>query len=230
MMRMTTAIGIAIFICAGARILAAEPVQPNSRVVAVADPLLDANAWELNRPLNAARESFLQFDTKAAADKIRQGAQVLRSEAGNAAMETKVTLIESADKLESLAKRVELRSVERVEELDRMFAYAFSAAAQHHYVQGNLHWRSNEPKLAGYRLKAAVDHLEATATSASHRLSSATHETIRESRAVSSKLIRGAGYATDEVASAFQNLGKEIETLGEKVAPVAANKRDGSVK
>lgn len=194
-----------------------EPSAPG--VVSLSAPAVGAS--DLSDSLSAARLAFLQLDVGAAAARIREGSHVLRLEAGNAAGDVKQTLVNSASNLETLARRVEQKNVARVEELDHSFAHALHATAQHHYLLADQHWRAGELKLAGHRLEAAAHHLESAVAASGNRLSAATETAIRESRQVSLKLIHGTGHATGEVGRAFESLQKQVDTLGEKVAPVA---------
>ena len=144
--------------------------------------------------------------------------------ARDASADARESLTKTAQELEQLGQRVEAGSVKTIDEIDRPFARAFHAVAQHQYQSGQQLWREREHQLAGHRLRTAADNLERAATATGQRLSSAASATIRESRLLSGKLIEGAGYGTDEVGKAFESLGKQVEVVGQNVEPVVSQK------
>jgi hypothetical protein len=168
--------------------------------------------------MSAARTAFIDVDLPTASDQIRKAARTLRDTAANATEGTRDALHKSAIELESLARRIEKRSVQSVAELDRACARAFHALARHDHETGQQHWRDRKPQQAGHRLRAAADNLERAAAATGQRLNEAGREVVRESRVVSGKLIRGTGYAADEVGKTFEGLGKQVESVGDRVA------------
>jgi hypothetical protein len=87
---------------------------------------------EPERDFQAARQSLLRKDAKAAAAEIREGAAFLAGEAGRATGKGKQALMASVHELERLASEVEKGSVRSAKELEGAFARAHHALAQRH--------------------------------------------------------------------------------------------------
>ena len=211
-MRNKLVIGAVAVLCLRfASATAAEPdgALPIHEEIESADP---------SNPLSAVRRAFIDVDVPTSSGQIRKAAKMLRDTAESATDETRDALHKSAMELESLGQRIEKRSVESVVEMDRVFARAFHALARHHHEVGQRHWRDHQPTQAGHRLRAAADNLERATTATGQRLSDGARDVVHESRLVSGKLIRGTGYAVDEVGRAFEGLGKQVENLGDRVA------------
>ncbi len=206
--------------------VAAEPGSGDpsaaTKVLSIPDPNGDSNLTDPGRTLTAPWALMLQVDAAAAAARIRQGSKEIRETARGAASDARQSLDDVANELEELSRRVEARGINTAEELNRPFARAFHALAQHHLQAGEQYWELRERRQAGHRLRNAADNLERLAATTGHRLSATANEAVRESRLVSGKLIEGAGYATDEVGKAFEALGKHVEAAGHNLEPIAA--------
>jgi hypothetical protein len=199
-----------------------------ARTPIVSAPPQGGDPGDVAQQLNSSRGLFLEMDMGAAAARIRQASTNLRATARDEAAQAKESLTGAAEELEILGQRVEARTVKTVEELDRPFARAFHALAQHHYLRGQQYWQLREAKPAGHRLRAAADNLERAVASTGQRLNASAAEAVNQSRQVSGKLIHGAGYATDEVGRAFENIGKHVEAAGDNFESATTRKPDAN--
>jgi hypothetical protein len=216
---------IILAIIAGPAAASTRAADPNLAVpsaVSVQEQPWDSTSGDPGRQLGAARESFLAVDTKAAAASLRKAATQLREASREAAAASKQSLNASADELESLGRRIETRMVHSVEELDRPFARAYHAVAEHHFLTGQRLWRNQEHRQAGWRIRAAADNLERAAATTNLRLNTAGQTVIKDSRALAGKMVRGTGYAVDEVGKTFEALGQQVETVGGGIEKSAA--------
>lgn len=177
-------------------------------------------------PLDTAREAFLAVDLPLSAMRIREAAKRMRTAASHAAENSRASLNGIATELETLAGKVEAKGIDSVQELDRNFANAYQALAQHQYRIGRQSWLNREHKQAGQMLHAATVNLEAAFSAAGRRMTSAAQTTINETRDLSGRMFRGGGFATEEVGRAFTGVGKEIEGFGQAMIP---SRSDGVV-
>ncbi len=104
--------------------------------------------------------------------------------------------------------------VDSVEEVDRLSARALHRLAQHHYLNAQRSWLARNSQRTGRQMRAAVDNLERAAVLSRQNMKTATQDALKETRIVSGKLIKGAGYDVDEVGRGFESLGKQVEAIG----------------
>ena len=93
---------------------------------------------------------------------IRQASAFLRLE-GRRSTNTEYSnaLYAAASQLSDLARQVRSKEVKSVARLDREFARAHYALAEHDYVMAKESWQKKMPRTAGYNLNAAAFNLKA---------------------------------------------------------------------
>ena len=111
-----------------------------------------------------------------------------------------------------MARRIETRMVDSVEEVDRLSARALHRLAQHHYLNAQRSGIAGNSRAPADNAPAA-DNLERAAVLSRQNMKTATQD-AKETRIVSGKLIKGAGYDVDEVGRGFESLGKQVEAIG----------------
>jgi hypothetical protein len=95
-----------------------------------------------------------------AAHDLRTASAYLKIEAARARGDSRKALRASIRELEDTADQIEGGTVVETSEMERIFARAHYALAEHHYRRAAALWRSKEQIKAGEELDVAVTHLE----------------------------------------------------------------------
>ena len=166
-----------------------------------------------------ARENLFRKNMKAAVAEIKKGAAFLRLEAGHTATKGKTALMASVHELEKLAETVEKGAVASARDIDQTFARAHQALATHYQSMTTKSWTKKTVKKAGHYLKAAANHVEQAMIWSGYKLESGAKTIIKDARMLGGKMVRGTGWAADEVGKGIESIGKEIQTFGKKIEP-----------
>ncbi len=166
-----------------------------------------------------AREIFFKRDAQAAATEIRKGTVFLKLEAARASTKGREALLASVHELEKLADAVEKGTVASVKELDHSFARAHNALTEHPHLKATESWAKNEPKKTGHYLKAAATHLENAISWSGHKLESGVKKFTNGTRVLAGKMIEGTGWVPKEIGKGIEEIGIEIQKLGQKIEP-----------
>ena len=198
--------------------------QPPGGYVIIEEGSWNLLADEPDRHIGLARESFLMTDAKTASMELRKAAVHVRIAASHATERAKKNLVYSEHELERMARRIENGTLKSVDEFDLATARALHAMADYQYIKAADAWRKREAQLSGQYLRAAANNLERAAARTDSRMRAASAEVARESRLISTKMIDGAKIAVDDVGAGIEKMGREIEHLGKRVAPVSGDK------
>jgi hypothetical protein len=198
--------------------LAAEAKTLEDKVV-IKEDVLVVFMDEPEHHFDRAKEHFLKKEYEAAAKEIRKSAGFLKLQAARANGETKKALQASAEELEKLAGDVEKGTVRTVDKLEKPFAAALHALAQHHHQKASESWMKRAEKKTGHDLKAAAHHVEHAARWSGEQLEEGGKLAVRDARLVSGKLVEGAGWSVEEVGKAVEGIGSAVKWVGKKVEP-----------
>lgn len=191
--------------------------------------LLEEDQWhkladEPDRHMGRAREAFLMKDARTAAAELRKAAVHVRIAAGHATERGKTALLRSEHELEHTARRVEEGAVKSVEELDIASARALHALSDYQYIKAAEAWRKRETRQAGQYMRAAANNLERAAARTDATMRAATAEVVKDSRAISGRLVEGTGFVIDEVGAGIEAIGHQLERVGTSVLPHTPSK------
>jgi len=198
-------------------ILASAMLIATTAFVGAAEPsgAKSTEPQRMNDYFRHARDAFSKNQLEQASRDIRDGADIVRQEAGRATGDEKDRLTASAGDLKELASRVEKGSVKDVAELNREFARADNRLAGHYQKLASESWGRQNAAQTGGALQTASSYFKEAATWTGEK-ASAAGETART---VSGKLVEGAGWVPKEVGDAISGLGHGIQDLGEKLEP-----------
>jgi serine protease Do len=170
----------------------------------------------IEKRFHGARENFLKKDYQNAAAEIRQGAALLRKEAGQAAGTGKQALLASARELEHLADLEQKGAVNSAQELEHAFARAEHALAKYFQGRASESWARKGVSETGRDLKAAAVYLEKALGRAGYRLEGKNKAAVAEAKDLGEKMEQGAGWVESEVWKAIEAAGKAIDEAGRK--------------
>ena len=197
---------------------ATEAKTPEGKLV-IEEDVLVVFMDEPEHHFDRAKEHFLKKEHEAAAKETRKVAGFLKLQAARAGGETQKALHASAQELEKLAGDVEKGTVTSVNKLERPFARALHALAEHHHKKASESWAKRAAKRAGHDLKAAAHHAEHSAKWAGEELEKGGKAAVREARLAGGKLVEGAGWSVQEVGKAVKGVGSAVKWIGKKVEP-----------
>lgn len=194
-----------------------EASQKHGRVIYIEEEDWGHLSDEPGRHLESARESFVAVDARRAAAELRKAAAYMRISAKDAADRTKKSLTASGKELDALALRVEQGAVKSVNDFDAATARAYHSLAQYQNAKARQAWADKQMHRAGQFWQSATTSLErATArTEASFRVT--TQEVVRESRALSNRMVKGEEFVADEIGHGLEAFGKQVELVGKRM-------------
>jgi hypothetical protein len=162
----------------------------------------------------AARAALAQHRSARAASEIHEAAVFVRAQSALAERGLDADLNGSARDLEAVASRVRNGTLTTVRDFDAAVHRSDRNLARHHLARATRAWERRESAAAGRELSLAAQHTERLAQNAGTDADRAAARVVRSTRALSEKLIRGAGYTSDEVGKGFERLGREIDRHG----------------
>ncbi|HVP12034.1 MAG TPA: hypothetical protein VMV94_12705, partial [Phycisphaerae bacterium] len=175
-----------------------------------------------------AHEEFLRKDFETSAMDLRQAAAFLRLQARRSTNpEHANPLYAEAYRLTDLARQVEQKDVKAVSRLDREFARAHAALAEHDYAMARESWKKKLPRTTGYNLDAAAFNLKAAYAWAHEEPGPAGFTATADADSMGERLIKGEAprkyeitTTMDAVHSAVQSLAKVIDKMPEEGGPL----------
>lgn len=180
-------------------------------------------AEEANHHMQRAREALLTMDAETAAIQLRKAAVHVGIAAADSFDHTKRALKRGQRDLEKAADQIEQGTLRTAEDFDLAVARAMHALSEYHYLKASAAWEKKQVRQAGHYLRAAADNMEHATAKAEHRMKAATAQIARESREISRRLIKGTGYAIDDVGTGLEKLGQQIERVGSNVTHTSVN-------
>jgi hypothetical protein len=167
-----------------------------------------------------AHEEFLKKDYDLAAIDLRQAAAYLRLQARRSTYtEHSSALYAAANRLSNLAASVEKKDVKSPGQLDREFARAHCALAEHDYTMAKESWNKKRPYTTGYNLNAAAFNLESGYSWAYQETGTAGFDAMADANALADELIAGepknyeVSATLDAVHNAIQSLSMVVDQL-----------------
>ena len=168
--------------------------------------------------MELAREQFLQGDRSGAARSLQTAAVYLRIASQNSHKSTRSGLLEAATDLEQQAIRVKVGTLRSVGSLEQSFATAEYALALHHHASATESWSKKQTRIAGYRIQAATNAAERATKWTGHQVSDGAKAVYSGGKTLGGGLIAGTGFVVDQVGVGFESVGKQILSLGKKIA------------
>jgi len=164
-----------------------------------------------NASLEAANESFLKHDTKAAEAYIHKAGEAIRKEGAKAGAKSKEAFDKIADETDKLAKDVKSGAVKTNADLKKRFAKInHSLAKTWHKVAGEANDAGEDTKEA---MKKAAHSVSAAADWTGTKLKAGTHKTVEE--------VKGwpddAEVAADKAGAWFKGIGDGIKDVGQNI-------------
>jgi hypothetical protein len=201
---------------ADTKVTKSTPTAPEGWIVLEEDfwfPL----AYEPGTYFHRAHAEYLKKDYDLAAIDLRQAAAFLRLQARRSTYTEHATaLYTAAYRLSNLAGKVENRKVNSAAQLDREFARAHYALAEHDYVMAQESWKKKHPYTTGYNLNAAVFNLESGYSWANAEMGKPGFNAMADAGALADELIAG-GPKEYEVAATLDAVRAAINALSKRV-------------
>lgn len=217
---LTTAVAFAATASAGekndTRTKKTPPDAPQGWIVLEEDFWLPL-AYEPGTYFHRAHEECLKKDYELAAVDLRQASAYLRLQARRSTYtEHSTALYTAANGLSRLAGQIEKRDVKSAAQLDREFARAHCALAEHDYVMAKESWNKKQPYTTGHNLNAAVFNIESGYSWANKEMGRPGFSAVADAGALAEELIAGEPKSY-EVAATLDAVHTAINALSERV-------------
>jgi hypothetical protein len=167
-----------------------------------------------------AHEEYLEQEYELAAVDLRQAAAFLRLQARRSTYaEDSSAVYAAANHLFHLAGGIEEGAVKSIAQLDRAFARAHYALAEHDYAMAQESWGAKHPYMTGLNLNAAVFNLESGYSWANAELDKSGLSAVADARVLADELIAGRPAKTevtatlDAVHAAINGLSRRVTAL-----------------
>jgi len=186
---------------------------------------------DLDTHFKNAQKDFLENHLTQAGAEIRKGAGIIKQEAATATGEAKGNLLDSADNLDQLAKRVELGHVSSEADLRAAFTQAHTVLAENYHAKAVSSRNRKNATDVGKELSAAAGHIKQAWFWAGHRISEGARQAIASVEQLGNKIGKGMSWVDAEVDKAIDDIGKETGLLSAtkgssiSVAPAADSKQ-----
>lgn len=175
-------------------------------------PLAQGSDAEPDKSLNAAHESFMKKDMKAAGADIHKAGNYIRQEGDKVGGDSKKAFHDVADETDKLAKNVEDGMVKTEEDLKHGFAKTEHGLAKAwHDVAGDAKAAGKDTTEA---LKKSAHSLDAAAKWSGAKMKEGTHKAVKAVKDVP----EGTKVAADKVGGWFDHIGDGIKDVGHHVS------------
>jgi hypothetical protein len=167
-----------------------------------------------------AHEEFLKKDYALAAVDLREAAAYVRLQARRSTYpEHSNALYAAANRLSNLAREVQRKELKSAAWLDREFARAHYALAEHDYVMARESWNKKQPYATGCNLDAAAFNLESGYSWTNQEMGSAGFDAVADANALADELIAGEpkNYAVSATLDAVHNAIDSLSTVVDKL-------------
>ncbi|MGD8451646.1 MAG: hypothetical protein PVJ57_07485 [Phycisphaerae bacterium] len=216
----TIAMALAVSALAGdkndAKAMKTPPDAPEGWIV------LEENFWvplahEPGTYFHRAHEEYLNKDYDLAAIDLRQASAFLRLQTRRLpSSERPEPLYGAAYRLSGLARQVEKRDVKSAAQLDREFARAHCALAEHDYFMAQASWNDKQAYRAGLNLEAAVFNLRSGCSWADADLGQAGFNALADADALADELAAGESKSY-EVTTTLEAVHTAIGALEKRI-------------
>lgn len=176
-----------------------------------------ATRREAQETFDRARAALQRKDFTAATTELANAAAFMRGQAQDAQADARPALERAAATFDTLAIQVTTGNVQ-AKTLDRAFASANRAEAQHHLLRAKDAVEKNDNARAGEELTMSVDHLERALKDAGRQADAAVMSAMADARTFADKMMKGMAAAPDEAKKVTDQLGDRIRRLGPDVA------------
>jgi len=188
--------------------------EAQQSIVAVPEDVLTPLIDQPEHHFHMASRYFAHGERIHAAAEIRDGAALVKLEAGHHDATNRTGLEDAAKHLIELAAGVANGTVKSPRELSDAFARADLALARHYQEMAEGSLAQNDHEKTGNWLQGAADSVDDAAEWSGHQLAAGGRATVNGARALGAKLESGAKWTADEVKKYVSDLGNEIESLG----------------
>lgn len=185
--------------------------------VVTASPGALATRREAQETFDRARAALQRKDFTAAKTELASAAAFMRSQAQDDQSDAKPALERAAAVFDTLAAQVTTGNVQ-TKTLDRAFASANRAEAQHHLLRATDAIAKNDNARAGEELTMSVDHLERAMKDAGRVSDAAVKSALADARTLAAEMMKGVAAAPDEAKKVTDQLADQIRRLGGDVA------------
>lgn len=181
----------------------------------------------------AARSAFTSRDYQAAANHLRQGAEILRSDAANARGDVADNLRGTAKDLDKLADKVQQGKVTSVDDLNDKFGDAYRNLADYHYqVAEESYKRNRETGVkagrdveTGTALQRATQDVEDWSEVTGRTIKSGGRTALDATKDLAGRMISGTGWAAEKTGEGLNNFGEFIRSWGRDIRVTTPEER-----
>ena len=194
----------------------ADTAQAPARAV-TASPGALATRREAQETFDRARTALQRKDFATAKTELGNAATFMRSQAQDSQGDDKPALERAAAGFDSLAAQVATGNVQ-AKTLDRAFARANRAEAEHHLLRAKDAVAKSDNARAGEELTMSVDHLERALQDAGRQADAGVKSAIAEARTLAGEMMKGMAAAPDEAKKVTDQLADQIRRLGSDIS------------
>ena len=172
-----------------------------------------ATRHEAQESFNRARAALIRNDSATSARELTKASAFMRMHAEEAEIGAIAALQGASKELEVLAERIARGEAQTIRTLDRVFANANRAEAQHHLTRAVAAMADRGYRRAGEELLMSVDHLERAARDLPRSRDPASEATIAEARTVAVGMVREGAATRGEAKRVIAALEAELRRL-----------------
>jgi hypothetical protein len=184
--------------------------------VVTASPGALASRREAQETFDRARAALERKDFTSAKTELANAAAFMRTQAQEAQSDAKAGLERAAAAFDTLATSVSTGTVQ-AKTLDRAFASANRAEAEHHLLRAKDALAKNDNARTGEELTMSVDHLERAVRDAGRQADAALKSAMADARTLAGEMMKGAAATPDEAKKVTDQLGDQIRRLGGEI-------------
>jgi hypothetical protein len=190
---------------------AAAPLPARSPVAR--EPGAMAERHEAQESFDRARAAVLAKDFATSARELAEASAFLRTHAEEAELGAIAALQGASKELEMVAQRLARGESQTVRTLDRVFANANRAEAQHHLTRAVAAMQDRDYRRAGEELVMSIDHLERAARDLRHPRDADAEPALASARSLAEHMLRGGVPTRAEAKRVTAQLDAELRRL-----------------
>jgi hypothetical protein len=176
-----------------------------------------ATRREAQETFDRARAALQQRDFATAKTELGNAAAFMRSQAQEAQGDARPALERAAAEFDTLSAQLSKGNVQ-VRMLDRAFARANRAEAEHHLLRAKDAVAKQDNARAGEELTMSVDHLERALKDAGQQADAAVTSALADTRTLAGELMKGVAATPDEAKKVTDRIEAQIRRLSSDVA------------
>ena len=192
---------------------AAPAAPPPERPRTITSPGALATRHEAQESFDRARAALVRTNLAVAARELEAAAAFMHSHAEEAELGAIASLQGASKELEMIAQRLAQGDTLTTRTLDRVFANANRAEAQHHLTRATAAFAFRDYPRAGEELTMSVDHLERAAKDLRRRRNRVSEAALADARALAVALMSGVIASRAEMRRVTQQLDAELRRV-----------------